>query len=99
LIGATCLARLHAGDHQVVGAGRKIANAQRAAPIALCVMDHCRSQQAYGARGWLPLLHGVDAVVNSVGVLQDGLRDDVQRVLLNGTKALFDGCVRAGVSA
>ena len=36
-------------------------------------------------------------MVNCVGVWQDGLRDDVQRVQLNGTKALFDGCVRAGV--
>jgi uncharacterized protein YbjT (DUF2867 family) len=36
-------------------------------------------------------------VVNCVGVLQDGLRDDVRRVQLDGTTALFDGCVRAGV--
>jgi len=31
-------------------------------------------------------------LVNCVGVLQDGLRDEVQRVQLDGTKALFDGC-------
>ena len=31
-------------------------------------------------------------------MLQDGLRDDVQRVHLDGTRALFDACVRAGVN-
>ena len=31
-------------------------------------------------------------MVNCVGVLQVGLRDDVQRVRLDDAKALFDGC-------
>ena len=61
-------------------------------------MDRGRFQQACATpAAWQPLLHGIDAVVNCVGVLQDGLRDDVQRVQLDGTRALFDGCVRAGV--
>ena len=95
LIGAACLARLHAGDHQVVGAGQKIASARRRFPYAQWITADFNKLAEPGA--WLPLLHGIDAVVNCVGVLQDGLRDDVQRVQLNGTKALFDGCVRAGV--
>ena len=56
-----------------------------------------RISKLASAEVWQPLLEGIDAVVNCVGVLQDGLRDDVRRVQLDGTKALFDGCVRAGV--
>ena len=95
LIGAACLARLHAAGHEVVAAGRNIASARRRLPYAQWVAADFNKLADAGA--WLPLLHGIDAVVNCVGVLQDGLRDDVQRVQLDGTKALFDGCVRAGV--
>src|SRR5262244_3173351 len=49
------------------------------------------------AESWLPLLAGVEAVVNCVGVLQDSPRDDVARVHVDGTVALFDACVRAGI--
>lgn len=95
LIGAACLARLHAAGHEVIAAGRNIASARRRLPYAQWVAADFK--KLVDADAWLPLLHGVDAVVNCVGVLQDGLRDDVQRVQLDGTKALFDGCVRAGV--
>ena len=60
-------------------------------------MDRGGLQEACARRRRQPLLEGIDAVVNCVGVLQDGLRDDVRCVQLDGTKALFDGCVRAGV--
>ncbi len=36
-------------------------------------------------------------MVNCVGVLQDGGRDDMQAVQVEGTCALFDACVQAGV--
>ncbi len=49
------------------------------------------------AQAWRPLLGGIDAVVNCVGVLQDGAGDDVQRIQFDGTAALFDACVSAGV--
>ena len=95
LIGAACLARLDAAGHEVVAAGRNIGGARRRAPYAQWVAADFNTLAT--AEAWLPLLHGVDAVVNCVGVLQDGLRDDVRRVQLDGTTALFDGCVRAGV--
>ena len=95
LIGAACLARLDAAGHEVVAAGRNIGVARRRAPYAQWVAADFSTLAT--AEAWLPLLHGVDAVVNCVGVLQDGLRDDVRRVQLDGTTALFDGCVRAGV--
>jgi uncharacterized protein YbjT (DUF2867 family) len=45
----------------------------------------------------LPLLAGIDAVVNCVGVLQDGLHDDAHVVHVAATVALFDACVAAGI--
>ena len=49
------------------------------------------------AEAWQPLLADIDAVVNCVGVLQDGWRDDVERIQQAGTVALFDACARAGI--
>jgi uncharacterized protein YbjT (DUF2867 family) len=95
LIGSACLARLHAAGHEVIGAGRSVGPARRRLPYAQWIVaDFTRLND--GA-AWEPLLQDIDAVVNCVGVLQDSLRDRVERVQLTGTKALFDGCVRAGV--
>jgi uncharacterized protein YbjT (DUF2867 family) len=49
------------------------------------------------ADAWRPLLANIAAVVNCVGVLQDGGRDDVQAVQVDGTCALFDACAQACV--
>jgi len=95
LIGAACLARLHAAGHDVVAAGRSLRSARRRLPYAQWIAADFTKLAS--AEAWQPLLQGIEAVVNCVGVLQDGLRDDVRRVQLDGTKALFDGCVRAGV--
>jgi uncharacterized protein YbjT (DUF2867 family) len=95
LIGAACLARLHAAGHDIVAAGRSLRSARRRLPYAQWIAADFTKLAS--AEAWQPLLQGIDAVVNCVGVLQDGLRDDVRRVQLDGTKALFDGCVRAGV--
>jgi uncharacterized protein YbjT (DUF2867 family) len=95
LIGSACLVRLHGAGHDVVAAGRSIASASLRFPYARWIeTDFCR---LVSAEDWMPLLAGVDAVVNCVGVLQDGIRDDVQRVQFAGTAALFDACQRAGV--
>ena len=95
LIGSACLARLHADGHEVTGCGRSIASARRGLPYAQWIeADFSRLQDA---SSWRDLLNSVDAVINCVGVLQSGLRDDVERVQLAGTIALFDACVRAGV--
>jgi uncharacterized protein YbjT (DUF2867 family) len=95
LIGAACLARLHAAGHDVIAAGRSLRSARRRLPYAQWIAADFA--KLANAEAWQPLLQGIDAVVNCVGVLQDGLRDDVRRVQLDGAKALFDGCVSAGV--
>jgi uncharacterized protein YbjT (DUF2867 family) len=95
LIGAACLAGLHRDGHDVVGAGRSIEEARRRAPFARWIEADYRRLTLAG--DWLPLIEDIDAVVNCVGVLQDGARDDVQRIQVAATTALFAACERASV--
>jgi uncharacterized protein YbjT (DUF2867 family) len=95
LIGSAILARLHRDGHDLIAAGRSIDEARWRFPYARWVAaDFSRLKTA---DAWRPVLAGVDAVVNCVGVLQDGARDNVQAVQVEGTCALFDGCAAAGV--
>lgn len=95
LIGSAVLARLYRDGHELVAAGRSLDEARRRFPYARWIAaDFARLTTA---DRWRPLLAGIDAVVNCVGVLQDGARDDVQAVQVDGTCALFDACVLAGV--
>jgi len=94
LIGSACLARLHGAGHDLVAAGRAAAPRRRVPYAHWITADFARLTKP---EPWLPLLAGIDAVVNCVGVLQDGARDNVQRVQFDGTVALFEACVEAGV--
>jgi uncharacterized protein YbjT (DUF2867 family) len=94
LIGSACLARLRRDGHDLTATGRSIAGAARRLPFARWrPADFDRLEDP---ASWRPLLAGIEAVVNCVGVLQDGGRDDVARVL-RGTCALFDACAALGV--
>src|SRR4029077_19692747 len=42
-------------------------------------------------------LDGIDAVVNCVGVLQDGAGDDTRRIHVEASCALFDACLQHGI--
>jgi len=95
LIGSAILARLNRDGHELIGCGRAVVVARRRFSYARWVeVDFARINSA---ESWLPLLAGVEAVVNCVGVLQDSPRDDVARVHVDATTALFDACVRFGV--
>jgi uncharacterized protein YbjT (DUF2867 family) len=92
LIGAAVLARLRRAGHDLVAAGRSVEAARRRAPFARWIeADFNRLTRP---EDWLPLLDGVDAVVNCVGVLQDGAGDSVRRVQVTATNALFSACER-----
>ena len=93
LIGSACLARLHRDGHELVGAGRSLDEAQRRFPYAQWIVADFARLTAVAA--WRPLLRDIDAVVNCVGVLQDGLRDDTHRVHVDATCALFEACAQA----
>lgn len=50
------------------------------------------------AEAWAPLLAGVSAVVNCVGVLQDGGQDSTRIAHVDGPSALLAACEIAGIS-
>lgn len=95
LIGSAVLARLARAGHQLVGAGRSVATARRRFGYVRWI--EADVAKLTSASAWQPLLGGIDAVVNCVGVLQDGAHDDVRRVHVEGTCALFDACLQSGV--
>jgi uncharacterized protein YbjT (DUF2867 family) len=95
LIGAACLGKLHLEGHDLVGAGRSIAEARRRFPYARWVTADFRDLTT--PESWHELLSGIDAVVNCVGALQDGARDDLWLVHEAAPAALFAACEQKGV--
>ncbi|HWF96641.1 MAG TPA: SDR family oxidoreductase [Xanthobacteraceae bacterium] len=95
LIGAACLARLRLDGHDLIGAGRSIEEARRRVPFVRWIAADFRELTTPAS--WHELLSGIDAVVNCVGALQDGARDDLRRVHVDAPIALFTTCERQGV--
>ena len=95
LIGSAILAQLHQDGHELVGLGRDVAPARRRFPYARWIAADARKLTSVAA--WRAHLDGIGAVVNCLGVLQDGARDDVRGVHVVATCALFDACREAGI--
>jgi uncharacterized protein YbjT (DUF2867 family) len=95
LIGAACLGRLRLEGHELIGAGRDIAQAPRRFPYARWIAADFKNLTI--PESWHELLLGVDAVVNCVGALQDGARDDLRRVHVDAPAALFTACEQKGI--
>jgi uncharacterized protein YbjT (DUF2867 family) len=94
MIGSAVLTRLHQDDHAVVGAGKADA-VQRRFPFAEWVTADFH--ELLTADAWLPLIAGIDAVVNCVGAFQTGSRDRLDRIHSDAPAALFAACERAGL--
>jgi uncharacterized protein YbjT (DUF2867 family) len=94
LIGSAILARLRRDGHDLVGAGRAVAVARRRFPYAQWIEADFHHLDS--AEDWRPLLAGIDAVANCVGAFQTGARDDLQRIHVTGTLALFAACAEFG---
>jgi uncharacterized protein YbjT (DUF2867 family) len=95
LIGSACLGRLRLAGHEVVGAGRNVAEARRRFPYARWVLADFKDLTTPDS--WHQLLLGVDAVVNCVGALQNGVRDDLRCVHVDAPAALFTACSQKGI--
>lgn len=93
-IGSHLAAHLHSRGHAITAAGRRIDDARQLAPDLDWVACDFRQDSA---ADWLPRLTGIDAVINCVGVLQDGLGDDSRAAHVDGAVALFTACHDAGV--
>lgn len=94
-IGRHIAAHLLKNGHEVTAGVRDIASARRRFPgIATAAIDMNRM---ITPGDWLPLLVGIDGVVNCAGILQSGRGDDADAIHAAAPKALFDACVAAGV--
>jgi nucleoside-diphosphate-sugar epimerase len=92
LIGSAVATRLSREGHQVIGLAR---HPNRHPNVARWVILDIAS--ASQTEQWLPILNGVDAVVNCAGVLQDSRRENSTGVHATGVGALFDACELSGV--
>ncbi|MCO6901703.1 NAD(P)H-binding protein, partial [Pseudomonas aeruginosa] len=94
-IGLHLAAALSVAGWTVRAGARRPAEAARRAPA----FDWIRADFAdlTTSEAWAPLLDGVDAVVNCVGVLQDGAGDSTALAHVAGPRALIQACEQAGV--
>lgn len=94
-IGSHVAAGLSAEGWTVRAGARRIAEPARRAPaFDWAAADFARLTTA---EAWAPLLAGVSAVVNCVGVLQDGGGDSTRAAHVDGPRALIAACEAAGV--
>ena len=92
-IGSAIAAELLARGHRVTAVGRDIASAAARLPRARWVKADL--SRIVEPDRWLPLLQGVEVVVNASGALQDGGRDRLDDVQRRSMLALFNA-VNAG---
>jgi uncharacterized protein YbjT (DUF2867 family) len=93
-IGSAVCARLVADGHRVLGVSRNRYDA------GLVSIEHIALDisRATAPQDWLPLLPGVEAVVNCAGTLQDSPGESTYGVHAAGIAALVAACARAKVS-
>lgn len=89
-IGLNVCRRLIARGHKVTALGRSAEHGRSMLPSA----DWRGADIAAlaTAQDWASMLHGVDAVVNASGALQDGLRDNLAAVQDRAIRALIAAC-------
>lgn len=93
LIGTAVAARLTAEGHDVIRAIRCNPDLN-GEDRAFVTIDMAKALEP---EDWDHVLHGIDAVVNCVGVLQDNARERVTEVHATSAAALFHACERTGV--
>ena len=89
-IGAHLAAWLAAAGHQIVGSARDARASRRRYPATVWRQADFRSHVDWQ-------LDGIDAVINCVGVLQDGGADSTLAAHVDGARTLFDACEKARV--
>ena len=94
LIGEAVVGRLVRDGHQVTGLGRDISDAKRRWPAVGWIAADMSKLLA--AEDWLPIVAGMDAVVNAAGALQDGPRDRLDAIHRSSVVALVAACEQAG---
>ncbi len=98
-IGRHAAAALLARGHEVVIGSRYPERAARRLPVQAhqCERRTVRLEQFLRASAWLPLLSGIDAVVNCVGILRQRGAETYEKVHHLAPAALVDACAAANV--
>lgn len=94
-IGSAAALELQRRGHEVIAGARRPGKARPRLPSLTWVAADFDDLKRPSA--WAPLLAGVDAVVNCVGVLQDSVGDSVALAHETAPGALFAACETAGV--
>ncbi|MFB9980272.1 SDR family oxidoreductase [Mesorhizobium kowhaii] len=95
LIGEAVVGRLLRDGHHVAGLGRDVVDAERRWPAVLWIAADM--SRLLAAEDWLPVVTGMDAIVNAAGALQDGPRDRLDAIHRHSVVALVAACEQAGV--
>jgi len=90
LIGSAVAAHLSSRGYSVVSMSRSVPGGSLNA-FAVDI------SKANSSSYWLPHLHGVDAIINCVGVLQDSPNDSAAMVHHLGVASLFAACEQLGI--
>jgi len=93
-IGRHLLARLRAQGHQVLATSSRQLPRESTDGLDWIQADFARDLEA---KVWLHRLEGVEAVINTVGVLRDSLKQPMEAIHHHGPAALFEACAQAGV--
>ena len=96
-IGRHAVAALRAQGHAVVVAGRDPRHARRHPELQGCAYRALRFEGIAGAADAAPLLEGVEAVLNCVGILRERLHESYAAVHLRAPAALAAACREAGL--
>ena len=93
-IGSHLATKLASQGHDIIGAARNPEAARkRIAHINWMACDFRRDMKD----DWIARLEDVDAVINCVGILQDGLGDNSRAAHVDGASALFEAAAEAGI--
>src|SRR3954468_14005094 len=90
LIGSAVAAHLSSRSYSFVSMSRSVPGGSLNA-FAVDISD------ANSSSYWLPRLHGVDAIINCAGVLQDSPNDSAAMVHHLGVASLFAACEQLGI--
>jgi uncharacterized protein YbjT (DUF2867 family) len=94
-LGSGVVAALQDAGHRITVGARDVAAAKRRWPdLAAVPVDF---SQPRDAALWLPILQGVDAVVNAVGVFRETAEHRFEPVHVLSPQAMYAACVEAGV--
>lgn len=98
LTGATGFIGTHL-RHALVQAGHEVIACARSDPSHTrnCTLP-CDFTRDHRPEDWLPRLAGIDAVINSVGIIREHGSQTFQALHTEAPRALFTACERAGVS-